>query len=294
MWSGSRASDCPTTVLSSQMLKKSFSRTESLHHAHCYTRLDHQAGVVSIDELARWLADRIMCYRCRGWTTGYLAWRRKIDTGQNPKKTVTTTLCDGFVHGAFGLPGERPAVPKNHLQGLVAQYLWYFTMLEIPIAEPLEDIRPMGTRAIDHGSDGLTLHRTDSGDLRFRLWEIKKVTRKARVNATIDRACRQLNTRAMEYLAEHTPVAQELNKSDPEKAKLYGQMCELWLEGSQKASAGIAIATCIDRVPKRGLTDIGKRMPKFKKPLRLHGILQVLENFEKFATKVQQEIWKGL
>ncbi len=261
---------------------------------HRYTRLDHQDQAVSVDDLAACLADRIMCFRCRGRPSYYEAWRRKVDTGESPKASTLRELGEGFIKGAFGLPDGSATVPDDHLQGLVAQYLWYFVIQEIQMFEPLEDIQPVGFRAIDHGGDSLTLHRINASELRFRLWEIKKATRKARVNSTIRRACRQLVDRALEYLAEFTPVAEHYRGDDPEKAEIYGQLLELWLQNSPKAAAGVSVATSVSKIPKGKLEDLGKHMPGFTQPLRLEGLLNVLGDFEDFAEKVQQHIWKGL
>jgi hypothetical protein len=73
-------------------------------------------------EAAAWvLADLAMAYRC-GRSPALSLWRARAQGG--PELTVgERRIVEAFLVGAFGLP-EAPA-PANHVQGYVAELLWY-------------------------------------------------------------------------------------------------------------------------------------------------------------------------
>ena len=276
-----------------ELIETNFDRTDRDCGTHIYIRFSQNTAQCRVKKLAEWLAEQIVKLRCRNSAGYYDAWVQ-AKSGGFISPQVRDALREGFVGPAFGFPGRPSQIPIDHLQGIVAQYLWYFTISQITTQEALVDIQPVGNRAIDHGGDGLTVHQIANGQLGFRLWEIKKATKSASVNSTITRACLQIDKRGMEYLAEFTAVAEQHRLNRPDLADLYGSLVDHWSARNPEASAGIAIATSTLNMPKRRLANLGNKLPRFHLPTRLWGVIHVLDDFEAFSTEVQSEIWKGL
>lgn len=230
-----------------------------------------------------------MRYRCRGCPQNYALWRTRADGGAALNDAQRLTL-EAIISPAFGLRGaERPI---DHVQGLVAEHLWYFIVQEATDGEPIEHIEGPGVRSTDAGGDGLIVHRNPAGELFFRLWEIKKATGASDVSSTVTTAYGQLKTRALRYLAEYTTIAATIG--DSEVAGFLAGMIEAWVNAEPTAAAGVSVATSTDKVPERCFTTFGDQFPQLTVPKRLKGMITALEALPEFAEMVKEEIWKGL
>jgi hypothetical protein len=164
--------------------------------------------------------------------------------------------------------------------------------LELSV-EPIVRLERSGFAAIDHGGDGMAIHRASGGYLMFRLWEIKKSTgASSRVSNTVSSAYGQLQTKATEYLARYTSVGQELQNA--ELAEFYSKLPDLWDEAGREASVGVAVTTNLDNVPATCFTTFGDQFPRLTTPKRLKGMLTAIDDFPAFSEKVQGAVWKGL
>lgn len=229
-----------------------------------------------------------MQYRCRGCPQNYLLWRQRVNGGSQLTATQKMIL-EAIISPAFGLRGaERPV---DHLEGLVAEHLWFFLIQEAD-GEPIEHIEGPGVRSTDAGGDGLVIHRLGNGDLLFRLWEMKKATGAGDVASTVTEAYAQLKSRALRYLAEYTTIAATIG--DDEIASFLSQMADAWVNAEQCAAVGVAVATSTDKVPERCFTTFGKQFPELTAPKRLKGMLTALGTLPDFSQQVKEEVWKGL
>jgi L-rhamnose isomerase len=92
--------------------------------------------------------------------------------------------------------------------------------------------------------------------------------------------------------AQFTSIGQETD--DVELAALYGQLVESWLEGSDKAAAGVAVHTSASKVPRRCFTKFGERFARFTDPNQLRGLVTAVDDFAVFAQRVRDIVWTGL
>jgi len=259
---------------------------------HTWTLAMHDdSGNFNIEDLARLLAELIMEHRCRGCPEKFRAWKQHLDGGIEPTGATLGAL-RAFVEPLFALPEKPDSVQQDHLEGCVAQYLWYFLSLDGLSGQNIVRVEFQGFAVTDPGGDGLIIHGSTSTDLMFRIWEIKKCGGTSTVSSTVGNAYKQLNAKATKYLARYTAIGQEI----PNKrlADFYGQLIDLWIDASPAASAGVSIATCATRVPAKCFTTFGKRFPQFTNPIRLRGFLTAIQGFPTFATKVREYVWKGL
>lgn len=268
-----------------------FQATETVFETHSWTLVSHDPTASPEDALARALADRIMEHQCRGCPHHYEAWKQHVDGGPPPSGASRKALVEAFIGPVFGLPDDPDTVPLDHLEGFVGQMLWYFLYLESPPEEVVR-VEPPGFRVTDPGGDALAIHRMREGYLMFRLWEMKKCTGASPVSSTVNTAYNQLSAKATEYLARYTVIGQEL--PDPELARFYGQLIELWIEARPEAAAGVSVATSLDHIPQRCFTTFGEHFPGLTDPVRLRGMLTAIGDFSAFALKVRECIWTGL
>ncbi|MBA7632946.1 hypothetical protein ES703_40502 [subsurface metagenome] len=259
-------------------------------HSWILAKLDN-TGDVALEDLAKFLAELIIEHKCRGCPEKYHLWKQHLDGGEEPSGTAREAL-KAFIEPVFGLPENPDVISQDHLEGYVAEYLWYFLSLEGLTGESVVRIEPPGFTPTDPGGDGLVIHGSTSTVLMFRLWEIKKCGGTSTVSSTVRRAYNQLDKRATKYLARYTAIGQEI--SDQRLADFYGQLIDLWVDARPEASAGVSIATCVTRIPARCFTTFGKHFPQFTKPVRLRGMLTAIQDFPTFTVKVREYVWKGL
>lgn len=271
-------------------LSEFFQSTENTAGTHTWALVTHDSTNVPIDDLAMALADQIMKHRCRGCPQHYQSWKQHIEGGPPPTGASADAL-KAFIEPVFGLPEHPDAVPHDHMEGCVAEYLWYFLSLEGLTGGNVIRVEPPSFVPSDRGGDGLVIHRI-LDYLMFRLWEIKKCTGNSAVSSTVSNAYRQLDARAAEYLARYTAIGQEL--PDAALAEFYGKLIDLWVDAQPEAAAGISVAISLDHVPQRCFTTFGERFPRFVDPVRLRGMLTAIEDFSAFTDKVREYIWTGL
>lgn len=267
-----------------------FQSVETQTETHSWTLVNHDSDVSPVEALANALADRIMEHRCIACPHHYQAWKQAVENRLPPQGSSKEALI-AFIKPAFGLPTDPDPVPPDHLEGFVAEQLWYLLSLEAPPEEIVRIERP-GFLATDPGGDGLVIHRVMAGHLMFRLWEIKKCTGESVVSSTVNTAYNQLNSKATEYLARYTAIGQEL--PDAELAEFYGRLIDFWIEARPEAAAGVSVATSREHAPQQCFTTFGQQFPRFVNPVRLRGMLTAIENFPAFAVKVRDRIWTGL
>ena len=272
-----------------------FQLVETRTATHTWALVTHDPAMLPEDALAQALAEKIVMHQCRGSLHHYEAWKQRVENGVPLPESSRKALREAFIGPVLGIPEEPDAIPPDHLEGYVSQMLWYFLYLESP-PEEIVRFEPPGFKSTDPGGDALAIHRVQNEYLMFRLWEIKKFTgapqSSTSVNSTVNRAYKQLNTKALEYLARYTAIGQEI--SDPNLSDFYGQLVDLWSEARKEASAGVSVVTSSAHVPEQCFTTFGQHFPKFVNPVRLRGMLTAVENFSSFALKVREFIWKGL
>ena len=268
-----------------------FFTSENVKATHSWALARHNDTFSNVDDLARLLAELIMQHRCRGCPQYYRMWKQRLDGGESLSDPATEAL-SAFIKPVFGLPESPDSVPQAHMEGYVAEYLWYFLSLDGLAGGNIVRIEPPGFTATDPGGDGLIIHRHTSTDLMFRLWEIKKCTGRSSVSPTVRNAYRQLDAKATEYLARYTAIGQEI--ADTTLSDFYGQLVDLWIDAKPEAAAGVSVATSLTRCPNRCFTTFGKKFPRFTTPVRLRGILTAIGDFTEFVNKVKEYIWTGL
>lgn len=281
-------------------LSSFFQINSSNASTHRSVLLEHDDNVSSIDDIAKVLALAIVDFRCRGLDPCFFdAWKDRVETGSildSQKETVLRIM----LVPTFGEPYQPfTGTPKqiqgnrDHLEGFVGEWLWYFLTIETAMLD-IKRIEPPGFKSTDPGADSLVIHQQSNGDLVFRLWEMKKFAPSApgqKVNATVTKACKQLDAKALEYLARYTVTGQELR--DPELKSLYGQLVQKWVDSDPAASVGVSVVTSNDYLDIRCFRNLGTRFPKISNGL-IEGMLTGLTDFSAFAEKVREFIWKGL
>lgn len=269
-----------------------FQTSENLATTHSWTLAKHDdTGNLTLEALAKFLAELIVEHKCRGCPQKYDLWKQRLDGGEEPSSTAREAL-KAFIEPTFGLPENPDFIQQDHLEGHVAEYLWYFLSAEGLTGENIVRIEPPSFAPTDPGGDGLIIHESTNADLMFRLWEIKKCSGSSTVGSTVVNAYKQLNARATKYLARYTAIGQEI--SDQKLADFYGQLVDLWIDARPEASAGVSAAICVTRIPTRCFTTFGKHFPQFVNPVRLQGMLTAIQDFPAFAIMVREYIWKGL
>ncbi|MCC7495895.1 MAG: hypothetical protein IT204_26315 [Fimbriimonadaceae bacterium] len=253
-----------------------------------YTRHMAAEADPQLRATARRLAERIVELRCGGRHDHFELWRLRASGGAELPARVKDLLGASLLPG-FGLPSHQ--APPDHLEAAVAEHLWYFLAIDGHFGSaPRFALKPSFS-PLDHGGDGLAVHETANG-LSFRLWEVKKTVSEDAVNATASRACRQLEERALQYIArwQHESVGQP----DADIVALLDQLADLWLDRSGQAGAGFSIAAATASLPAEGCPGFGDHLAWLDRPEGRRGALQGFDDFRAFAALVQEELWKGL
>ena len=243
---------------------------------------------------ARMLADEAMRIRC-GASPVLARWRARRDGGP-PETGARRGAVEAYAGIGFGLP----ASPANddHLQGHVAELLWNRLVQERSICRDgrrLVHAHSVKPDPLEPGGDGLVIYEIAAGALVFRLWEIKKhESPTTLVSATIRRASRQLSIRGKEYLAKL--AGPETVEQDGPLGDLYADIVELWLDGSERAGAGVSVGTSVQYAPAQytAFRSIATRFPHFNRPGQAEGIVVAMPDFPAFAARVREIVWSGL
>lgn len=246
----------------------------------------------AIDDVhaAAWLvADTAMSYRC-GRSPALALWRARAQGGPalNARERLSV---DAFLVDAFGLP-DKP-IPAVHLQGCVAELLWFCLTLKWPSADRrLVHVEGPSYSVTEPGGDGLAVWEVTDGTLVFRLWEIKQHDAAAGLSRTVGRACDQLTTSAVRYLAKYTSIGSTLY--DGPLGELYAALPDLWADADPRAGAGVAVATSASRAPRRRcFGTMPAKLPALATGARLEGLVVAVGQFPAFADLVQRCVWSG-
>lgn len=267
-----------------------FDHTTTTEATHSWDRCDHDMNSASAVDLARSLAEFVIGLRCEPSPGLYASWLSKRDGGVHTEPHADERLAVVIGLG-FGRPGRL--VPLDHLEGAVAESLWYALVHEFAHEDPVVLALPPGLSPIDHGGDGFVVHRRPGGGgLSFRLWEIKKNTGLSPVGGTVLRAYKQVSDKALEYLARLIDTVRE--HPDADVVPLIQRSSELWLDGASEAAVGIAVGASTASLPTQSFSTIGTHFPSMTAPNRLRGMLTGIDDFPAFALLVQAELWRGL
>jgi hypothetical protein len=242
---------------------------------------------------AQQLADDAMRIRC-GNSPVLARWRARRDGG--PGETGSRKAAIEVYAGiGFGLP-DKKANP-DHLQGHVAELLWNRLIQERVICRDrrrLVHAHSVKPDPLEPGGDGLVIYEIDDATLVFRIWEIKKHDAQDKVSATIGRASKQLSSRGQEYLAK-LAGPETVEQAGP-LGDFYAGIVELWLDGSDRAGAGVSVGTSAHHAPDRpqAFGSIATAFPRFTRPGQLESIIVAVPDFPQFADRVREVVWSGL
>lgn len=212
----------------------------------CNWQLGTVASQDDVDVAAWHVADKIMEFRCAGASSTYDDWRRRA-TGGTPLSRREGVSVAAFVRTGLGIPSAPQ--PSDHVQGYVAEFIWFLLARENPgDGRSVAHVEPPKPHVTAPGADALIIYRLNDALLVFRLWEIKKHAGSAHVSTTIGRAFTQVSKNGIEYLAQLVPAAP---RDDPDVAELYGQLVDLWRDADERAGVGVAISTSLRHAPQR-------------------------------------------
>jgi len=237
---------------------------------------------------AKRVAAHIAWVRCGGAHQYFDAWQARHDEGPPHPPELLDCLVAFVASESIGTRAE-PA-RHEHLQGFVAEHIWHLLTTEnaLMFGIPVRIDGPDWS-VTDSGGDGLAVYRPD-GSLVFRLWESKAHTGGGTVRDVVNGACRQVDSKALRYLARFSKVGQSLD--DPELQQFYGRLPELWRQAAREAGAGISVATASE-----AFSDCFGNCPtywQFTHDDQRQGIVVKIEDYATFATLVREELWKGL
>jgi hypothetical protein len=243
----------------------------------------------SFRSAARELAGLILRLRC-GTARAHDVWMAAVEDGYTPTKDEKSLLA-AFVRPGFGTPIQP--LPDDHVEGMAAEYLWYFVSLEQAAHQGLDvaRIEAPSPSPSTSGGDGLIILR--EGDQHsFCLWEIKKSTGVAPVSSSVNRAYGQLQDKALEYLARYIGPASMGAAGDDALLAAIGTMVDDWISGSPRAGAGVAVATSVAKAPSRCFSTFPAHFPHLAP--RLTGTVYAIGDFQGYALAVRNLLWTGL
>ena len=242
-------------------------------------------------EAAAWLvAEELMRTRIARATHLFRLWRRAA-TGNCSLSAEDQLKITPFVQTAFGLPGDP--VSEDHVQGLVAEYVWYLLAKDLPSnGRAIRRLEQPSYHVTSPGGDGLVTYEVADGTLIFRLWEIKKHTASNSISGTITRACDQLSTNGAAYLAQYVALAPT---DDRAVAELYANLVDLWIDAEPQAGVGVAVATSRSKAPQRRcFTNMHRHFPSLTRGDQLEGLVAGIADFPAFVRLVRRFVWNAL
>lgn len=274
-----------------------------------FTRADHDGGTCvwslhslvevevpaeHVQALAAELAELFVRDRCS--PRAARLWLEVRDT-RHVLEPHERKLLNAYIEPTFGLPTEgdeeAPEEIPQHVQGGIAEQLWYYLQREYQAEESIVYLHKPDLGSTKQGGDSLAIHRYDDG-LAFRLWELKKCDAR-RLQPTLDKAYTQLTAKGARYLAQLAlPNEFVLDARDAELAEFFGQLPELWVDANPRAGAGVSVAIPDRLIPAGCFDDFPGRFPDFRDPRQLRGALTALGDFRSFVLQVREEVWKGL
>ncbi|MDP8929512.1 MAG: hypothetical protein M3O70_13315 [Actinomycetota bacterium] len=247
----------------------------------------------TLAQIAALLAERLVNYLCRHRPDGTQLWAdrragvRALDDKDRQRLVV-------FLEPHLGRPNGAEAEHDERAEGAISEFLWYELISHRPeVGRKIVRIEGPGFAVTDPGGDGLVVYRSDAGLLAFRLWEIKKHNGKGAVTQTVGNAHRQLNTRALSYLARYTAVSEQLS-NDPDLQTFYATLVDKWQNEDAAVGAGVAVATSCNGDEADCFGGLPNRFPHLKNGDRLEGMLNAIGDYSAFVKKVKDEVWSGL
>jgi hypothetical protein len=254
----------------------------------------HLGTVIGLDATQRaalaWLvAQAVMERRC-GASSALSIWRTAALSGAKLTGTDRDVVA-AFVVGVFGVPGKP--MSEDHLIGHVAEWLWYLNAVEtVSTIRSIRLLEPPKFNVTEPGADGFIVFSDNAtGETSYRLWEIKKHTGTSHVSGTVGTAYTQLTTNAMRYLAQQVSVYSERPDAVGDLCK---QLVDLWAECSDRAGAGVGVASGTTPPPATCFTTMGNHFPGFTKAGQLEGLLLAIQDFEGLAREVRSYLWTAL
>ena len=234
------------------------------------------------------VATHIAWERCGGAHQYFDAWLARHGGGPPHPPELLDCLVAFLASESIGTPAARACA--EHLEGFVAEHIWHLLTTENALTYGIP-VRVDGPdwSVTDSGGDGLAVYRPD-GTLVFRLWESKAHTGAGTVRDVVNGACRQVDSKALRYLARFSKVGQSLD--DPELQEFYGCLPELWRRAAREAGAGISVATTSDET-----SECFGNCPnywQFTHDDQRQGLVVKIEDYAAFAELVREELWKGL
>lgn len=234
------------------------------------------------------VADAAVRWQCRGAVQHYEAWRQAVADDTQLSVDQRQKLAP-FIKPAFGLPARE--LPADHLQGHVAEYVWYILAQEnLPAGLTLRTLEGPSFSVTTPGGDGLAVYQRRDAVLVFRLWEIKKHDSAMHLSRTVARAYKQLDKNAEVYLAELTTLA---DTYESEIAQLYAGLSDLWIDRDERAGAGVAVSTSDGHLPVRCFGTMHNSFPDLSNE-QLQGLVVALGDFPVFARAVRDQVWSAL
>ena len=185
----------------------------------------------------------------------------------------------------------KPAIDQ-HFLGLVAEGIWQGVIADtdVGLGTPIR-VESHDWSVTDPGGDGLTVYGSN-GHYCYRLWESKYHGSDDALRHTVNGACRQVETRALSYLARFSLVAQYL-AHDQQLAAFYGRLAEFWADKDSAAGVGIVVGTDSSR-GEGGDGCFEGMTAYFELTAEQHlGHLNLVDGFRTFAESVRHVLWKG-
>jgi hypothetical protein len=228
------------------------------------------------------VANHIALNRMASTPAHFAAWRRAI--GGEPYEARERRAILAFLSRGLG----KPTAPGNqdHLEGLIAEHLWHIANSQFPADEPVLYLSNPKFDPTAPGADGLVIF--DRNGPRFRLWEIKKAG--AHVSATLSKAYDQLSRNADVYLAQMTAIGQE--QGNPDLVDVFAQILDWWLDGSEQACVGVAIASPLR--PTSSFSTMRTRLSMLTAPEAHRGLFVSIGDYPGFCADVRTLLWTGL
>jgi hypothetical protein len=243
-------------------------------------------GVEERAAVAWLVADAVIRSRC-GKAPIYPLWRSTALAGRMMAVADRVKITP-FVRDVFGTP-DKPG-NDDHLEGHVAEWLWYLLMRERDDRE-IVLLEPPKFTVTDSGPDGFVVYAVDGLPLVFRLWELKKQVGSGSVSATVGGAYGQLRAEGDRYLAQL--VAMHADK-EGDLGVLCGMLVDLWIEADSRAGAGVGVTSSRLPPPARCFTTMGTHFEQFVEPGQLEGMLCAVEDYRALAFDVRRYVWTGL
>lgn len=218
----------------------------------------------------------------------YDIWRQHTLAGAKIPAPIDRPIAS-FVEPVFGLPGAGKS--EHHLQGHIGEWLWHLLTKDGPTVRVQPD--PKGD-VTDAGGDGFSIYESDSGALRFRLWESKKNTGLGSLSTSLNEAYAQLAESGQRYVAKIVGTfAQVSTDTSEEMIGFITGVPEAWAQGDQIVGAGVTLATH-QPLPEKPFKKMGAKLPLLDKPGQLRGLATSISCYDDFANTVRRYAWTAL